>query len=99
MPDTRITVRQAISKVSEMDWISQKNGVLSIKNAEVFGSFYGFENFLNDLATENVRSFKHFCKTELSYKNGSINRKLAALSKLCTWARGIKVLNLIGVYL
>ena len=60
MPDTRITVRQAISKVSEMDWISQKNGVLSIKNAEVFGSFYGFENFLNDLATENVRSFKHF---------------------------------------
>jgi integrase len=90
MPDARITVRQAISKVSEMDWISQKNGVLSIKNAEVFGSFYGFENFLNDLATENVRSFKHFCKTELSYKNGTINRKLAALSKLCTWARGIK---------
>lgn len=90
MLDTRITVRQAITQVSDMDWIRQKNGILSIKNAEVFGSYYGFENLLNDLATQNVREFKHFCRTSLSYKNGTINRKLAALSKLCTWARGIK---------
>ena len=92
MPDdnTRITVRQAITRVSDMDWIRQKNGILSIKNAEVFATFYGFENYLNDLATENVRDFKHHCRTELSYKNGTINRKLAALSKLCTWARGVK---------
>jgi len=73
-----------------MDWIRQKNGVLSIKNAEVFAVFYGFDNHLNDLATEDVRNFKHHCKTELSYKNGTVNRKLAALSKLCTWARGVK---------
>ena len=92
MPDnnTRITVRQAIENVSNMDWIRQKNGVLSIKNAEVFAKFYGFENHLNDLATEDVRTFKHHCRTELSYKNGTINRKLASLSKLCTWARGVK---------
>ena len=88
--DTRITVRQAIENVSNMDWIRQKNGVLSIKNAEVFAKFYGFENLLNDLATEDVRTFKHHCRTELSYKNGTVNRKLAALSKLCTWARGVK---------
>ena len=91
MPDnTRITVRQAITKVSDMDWSRQKNGVLSIKNAEVFGMFYGFENLLNEIATENVREFKHHCRTNLSYKHGTINRKLAALSKLCTWARGVK---------
>ena len=50
MPDnnTRITVRQAITRVSDMDWIRQKNGILSIKNAEVFATFYGFENYLND---------------------------------------------------
>lgn len=91
MPDnTRITVRHAITKVSDMEWSRQKNGVLSIKNAEVFGAFYGFENLLNEIATENVREFKHYCSTQLSYKHGTINRKLAALSKLCTWARGVK---------
>tara|TARA_R100000951_G_scaffold113021_1_gene114330 strand:- start:24 stop:887 length:864 start_codon:yes stop_codon:yes gene_type:complete len=90
MLNTRITLRQAITKVSDMEWINQKNGVLSIKNAEVFATFYGFENLLNELATENVREFKTHCKTSLSYKNGTINRKLAALSKLCTWARGVK---------
>ena len=52
--------------------------------------FYGFDNFMNDVATENVREFKHHCKTILSYKHGTINRKLAALSKLCTYARGVK---------
>lgn len=90
MLNTRITIRQAITKVSDMEWINQKNGVLSIKNAEVFATFYGFENLLNELATENVREFKTHCRSELLYKNGTINRKLAALSKLCTWARGVK---------
>ena len=45
---------------------------------------------MNDLATENVREFKHHCRTVLSYKHGTINRKLAALSKLCTYSRGVK---------
>ena len=84
MLNTRITVRQAIVKVSTMEWLNQKNGALSIKNAERFALFYGFDNFMNDVATENVREFKHHCKTILSYKHGTINRKLAALSKLCT---------------
>lgn len=90
MLNTRITVRKAIITVSDMEWSKQKNGVLSIKNAEVFGRFYGFDNMLNDVATENVRLFKSYCKSTLSYKNGTINRKLASLSKLCTWARGVK---------
>ena len=90
MLNTRITVRQAIVKVSTMEWLNQKNGALSIKNAERFALFYGFDNFMNDVATENVREFKHHCKTILSYKHGTINRKLAALSKLCTYARGVK---------
>ena len=90
MLNTRITVREAIVKVSTQEWSRQKNGTLSIKNAERFGLFYGLDNFMNDLATENVRDFKHHCRTVLSYKHGTINRKLAALSKLCTYARGVK---------
>lgn len=90
MLNTRITVREAIVKVSTQEWSRQKNGTLSIKNAERFGLFYGLDNFMNDLATENVRDFKHHCRTVLSYKHGTINRKLAALSKLCTYSRGVK---------
>ena len=90
MLNTRITVREAIVKVSTQEWSRQKNGTLSIKNAERFGLFYGLDNFMNDLATENVREFKHHCRTVLSYKHGTINRKLAALSKLCTYSRGVK---------
>ena len=88
--NTKITVKEAISKVSTQQWLNQKNGTNSIKNAEKFGLFYGLNNLMNDLATENVRDFKHHCKTVLSYKHGTINRKLAALSKLCTYARGVK---------
>lgn len=90
MLNTRITVREAIVKVSTQEWSRQKNGTLSIKNAERFGLFYGLDNFMNDLATENVRDFKHHCRTVLFYKHGTINRKLAALSKLCTYSRGVK---------
>ena len=90
MLNTRITVREAIVKVSTQEWSRQKNGTLSIKNAERFGLFYGLDNFMNDLATENVRDFKHHCRTVISYKHGTINRKLAALSKLCTYSRGVK---------
>tara|TARA_R100001463_G_scaffold32082_1_gene72100 strand:- start:15698 stop:16540 length:843 start_codon:yes stop_codon:yes gene_type:complete len=90
MLNTKITLETAITKVSNLEWLNQKNGKLSIKNAEVFAKFYGFKNILNELATENVREFKTHCKGKLEYKNGTINRKLAALSKLCTWARGVK---------
>tara|TARA_R110002072_G_scaffold71981_2_gene172486 strand:- start:879 stop:1742 length:864 start_codon:yes stop_codon:yes gene_type:complete len=90
MLDRKITVRQAIGQVYDMEWSRHKNGIGSVKNAEVFGQFYGFENILNECATENVRLFKHHCKATLSYKNGTINRKLAAMSKLFTWARGLK---------
>ena len=58
MLNTRITVREAIVKVSTQEWSRQKNGTLSIKNAERFGLFYGLDNFMNDLATENVRDFR-----------------------------------------
>ena len=90
MLNTKITLETAITKVSNLEWLNQKNGKLSIKNAEVFAKFYGFQSILNELATENVREFKTHCKGKLEYKNGTINRKLAALSKLCTWARGVK---------
>ena len=41
MLDRTVTVQQAITEVYDMEWSRQKNGVLSVKNAEVFGKFYG----------------------------------------------------------
>ena len=93
MVNTKITIRQAINQVSDKEWTNHKNGKGSIKNAQVFEKYYGHENLLNHLATEDVRNFKHHCRSTLEYKNGTINRKLAALSKLCTWARGVKGFN------
>ena len=93
MVNTKITIRQAINQVSDKEWTNHKNGKGSIKNAQVFEKYYGHESLLNHLATEDVRNFKHHCRSTLEYKNGTINRKLAALSKLCTWARGVKGFN------
>ena len=68
MLDRKVTVQQAITEVYDMEWSRQKNGVLSVKNAEVFGQFYGLDNSLNEVATENVRQFKHFCKSTCCIK-------------------------------
>ena len=39
MLDRKITVRQAIGQVYDMEWSRHKNGIGSVKNAEVFGQF------------------------------------------------------------
>jgi len=86
----KINIQQAIDQVDEKYWSNQKNGKLTKKNAKVFGKYYGLNKLLNDVATENVRNFKVHCKNVLKYQNGTINTKLASLSKLCTYARGLK---------
>jgi DNA-binding GntR family transcriptional regulator len=63
MVNTKITIRQAINQVSDREWTNHKNGKGSIKNAQVFEKYYGHESLLNHLATEDVRNFKHHCRS------------------------------------
>jgi len=45
---------------------------------------------MDDISTDTVREFKFFMKNKLHYSLGTINRKLASLSKLITYVRGCK---------
>jgi len=90
MTNNTITVNKAIEMVATREWVSQKNGKASIKNARVFGSWYGLDNFLNEVSTDTMREFKFYCKDKLTYSPATTNRKLAAVSKLITYATGLR---------
>ena len=85
-----ITVKSAIDKVNIMMWDGQKDGHNSLRNAKVFSKWHGSPKFMNDVSTETVREYKFYQKNKLEYKPGTINRKLAALSKLVTYVSGCK---------
>ena len=90
MPTNMITVADAIDKVNTMMWCTQKDGYASLRNANVFKDYYGDGNFMNDVSTDTVREFKFFMRTKLNYSLGTINRKLASVSKLVTYVKGCK---------
>ena len=86
----RVTADEAIKEVYLMNWKNTKDASGSLFNANVFGEWYGFSKFMNDLDTQNIRQFKNYCVNDLKYKPATLNRKLAALSKLITHLRGIR---------
>lgn len=86
----RVTTDEAIKEVYLMSWKNTKDASGSLFNANVFGEWYGFSKFMNDLDTQNIRQFKNYCLNDLKYKPATLNRKLAALSKLITHLRGIR---------
>ena len=90
MPTNMITVADAITKVNTMMWCTQKDGYASWRNANVFKDYYGDGNFMNDVSTDTVREFKFFMRTKLNYSLGTINRKLASVSKLVTYVKGCR---------
>jgi len=63
--------------------------VASVKNAEVFMNWYGANKPFKHLTTDILRNFKFYCKETLKYKAATINRKLASVSKLITYSRGM----------
>lgn len=85
-----ITVHQAINDVWDMEWKVHKDGKQSYYNAKVFSKFYGELGLMNDLSTDIVRRFKSHMRLELKYARGTINRKLASISKLVTYCRGLR---------
>mgnify|MGYP003129984007 CR=1 FL=1 len=90
MPTNMITVADAINKVNTMEWSTQKDGYNSLRNANVFKDYYGEDNFMNDVSTDTVREYKYFMLNKLKYSRGTLNRKLASVSKLVTYVKGCR---------
>jgi len=86
----KITILDAVNKVNTMEWTNQKDGYNSLRNANVFTNYYGSHNFINDVSTETIREFKNYLLHKLKYSRGTVNRKLASVSKLITYAKGCK---------
>ena len=84
----QITVKQSIEKVYKHDWQFQKNCTTSLRNAYVFSDWYGKNKLMNNISTQVVRDYKFHLRNNLKYKDATINRKLASLSKLITYVRG-----------
>jgi integrase len=73
-----------------MEWKVQKDGKQSYFNANVFSNYYGQYGLMNDISTDNIRRYKSHMRIDLKYARGTINRKLASISKLITYCRGVK---------
>jgi integrase len=84
-----ITTRELLQLVILREWSTQKSGVASAKNAEVFMDWYGADKQFKNVTTDILRNFKFYCKDKLKYKAATINRKLASVSKLITYSRGM----------
>ena len=89
MQNKNITTLELLQLVITREWSTQKSGVASAKNAEVFMNWYGSHRAFKELTTDILRNFKYYCKENLKYKAATINRKLASVSKLITYSRGM----------
>jgi len=89
MQNKNITTLELLQLVILREWSTQKSGVASAKNAEVFMNWYGAHRAFKELTTDTLRNFKYYCKENLKYKAATINRKLASVSKLITYSRGM----------
>jgi len=89
MQNKNITTLELLQLVILREWSTQKSGVASAKNAEVFMNWYGSHRAFKELTTDILRNFKYYCKENLKYKAATINRKLASVSKLITYSRGM----------
>jgi integrase len=90
MLNTKVTLKEAIEKVWTMEWANQKDGKNSKSNVTVFANWFGYDQYVNTVSTETMREFKFHCKSKLSYSEGTINRKLASVSKILTFAKGLR---------
>jgi len=90
MLNTKVTLKEAVEKVWIMEWSSQKDGKNSLRNMDVFSKWFGIDQTVNNVSTETVREFKFYCKDKLTYTKGTTNRKLAALSKILTYSKGVR---------
>lgn len=89
MENRNITIAELLNLVIIREWSAQKSGGASAKNVKVFMDWYGSNKPFRYITTDIIRHFKSHCRDRLNYKPATINRKLAAISKLITYSMGM----------
>ena len=80
------SIRAVFDKVADRSWKGTKNerNAVSIKNWLV--QYYGAANPVTSITSAAIEDMKDYLKAEMDNKNGTINRKLACLSKCLDYA-------------
>jgi integrase len=92
---THMTLRQGLAKAKQA-WAGTKNEALAISNAEDIIDYLGADTAFRNLTDDNIHGLIQWLRTRTHAKakrkqaplsNATINRKLAALSKMTSIAR------------
>ena len=79
------TLQQALEKTKQAAWSDMLNGDRAVLNAQVALNYFGASTRLDELTTDRLDDYAAYLAGE-GNSNATINRKLAALSKLLTVA-------------
>lgn len=88
----RWTLEQAYEKVLALVWKGTASEVSSVKNAKLMLQFFGKKTMLADIDTDWVDRWIEELESK-GNSSGTVNRKLACLSKILTFAVERGVLN------
>lgn len=86
MPADQWTVGHALDVVNKQVWAKSRNADAAGRNGKYAVDFFGKDTLLDSITTENVDAYIEHLR-EQSNKDSTINRKLAAFSKLVGYAR------------
>lgn len=79
------TLKQAVEQCRSAVWHGKGGERSAVRNAEAAMSFFGENTKLDDIVTDWVDAFIARLK-QIGNSNGTVNRKLAALSKVMSYA-------------
>lgn len=80
------TFETALQKTYDAEWRGTKAEDSAMKNANMVMNFFGKDCSLSVINTERVQDLVNHLRNEVGNSNGTINRKLAALSKILKYA-------------
>lgn len=87
-----LTIKQLMLKTYERFWKDQKAGEKTLGNAEVVASILGENRVAKHVTTATIEGLIGELKAK-KYSNGTINRKLAALSKMLHYGQQLGVVD------
>ena len=82
----------AIDKCWSAHWKDSKGETTALVNAKAASAFFGRKTYVSEITTQRVAEFIDHLKTT-SNSNGTINRKLSALSKVLKYAQQNEALD------
>lgn len=92
VPDLPTTLGEAIEYTYKHAWRALTSGDEMRRNALMVAEFLGKDCLLNDITTAVMRELIDKFK-EKNNKNGTINRKLTAISKILSLAEEMEIIN------